>query len=303
MTSKSRAFAAALAFVCTSAFGAAQNRGPLDLANAPVPPGAIRIAYGNDPLQFGELRLPAGIARPPVAIVVHGGCWVSQLGKMDARAVAIDNMRPMAAALTEAGIATWNIEYRRVGNDGGGWPGTYKDVALGADTLQTIAKDHPLDLTRVIAIGHSAGGHLALWLAMRSKIPASSEIYSKNQIRLTGAVNLDGPADLSAILADQQKICGRPVITELMGGLPAEKPDRYRAASPIELLPAGLPMAAFTGQVFGQENAAFDGAAKKSGDALDVNMNPKATHFVFIDPQSEVWPQIVAAVKRLLKAN
>src|SRR5262245_36593668 len=103
--------AAAFVSLLIATSTSAQNRGPADLANAPVPPGAQRIAYGKDPLQFGELRLPSGVERPPVAIVVHGGCWAATLGKYDPRAVAIDNMRPMAAALTAAGIATWNVEY------------------------------------------------------------------------------------------------------------------------------------------------------------------------------------------------
>jgi acetyl esterase/lipase len=265
-----------------------------------VPPGALRITYGSDPRQFGELRLPSGVARPPVAIIVHGGCWVSELGKLDPRAVAIDNMRPMAAALTAAGVATWNIEYRRLGHAGSGWPGTYQDVALAADALRTVAGQHPLDLTRVISIGHSAGGHLALWLAGRANIPSDSELYKKNPMKVTAVVNLDGPGDLDAMLAAQQAICGRPVITELMGGSPADRPDRYRAASPIQLLPFGVRIQAFTGRAFGEQNTAFDAAAKRGGDAIESTIIPTAGHFVFIDPQSDVWPQIVAAVRRLL---
>ena len=117
---------------------------------------------------------------------------------MDAKAVAMDNMRPLAAALTEEGIATWNIEYRRLGNDGGGWPGTFRDVASAADLLRTLAREHALDLTRVIAIGHSAGGHLAMWLAARPKMPQGSDVYSSNPLKLAGVVNLDGPGDLKA---------------------------------------------------------------------------------------------------------
>jgi acetyl esterase/lipase len=109
-----------LAVPCATA---AQTSGPLDLATAPVAAGARRIAYGTDPLQFGELRVPSTPGPHPVAIVIHGGCWVARLGIMDERAVAIDNMRPLAASLAEAGIATWNVEYRRLGNAGGGWPG------------------------------------------------------------------------------------------------------------------------------------------------------------------------------------
>src|SRR5262249_54929945 len=131
----------------------AQDRGPLDLATAPVPPGAKRIAYGTDPLQFGELRLPATKPPHPVAVVVHGRRRLAKLRDMDVRAVAMDNMRPLAAALSDAGIATWNIEYRRLGNDGGGWPGTFQDVARAADFVGTLADEHELDMTRVIAIG------------------------------------------------------------------------------------------------------------------------------------------------------
>ena len=124
-----------LLFTCAAA---AQTRSALDLANAQVPPGAQRIPYGTDPLQFGELRVPSTKGPYPVAIVVHGGCRVAKLGNMDERAVAIDNMRPVAAALTDAGIATWNSEYRRIGNAGGGWPGTFQDVARAADYIRTL---------------------------------------------------------------------------------------------------------------------------------------------------------------------
>lgn len=289
------------AAVALGAIIAAQNRSPLDLATAPVPPGAIRITYGSDPLQFGELREPKGATRAPVAIVIHGGCWVSQLGTMDARAIALDNMRPLAAALTDAGIATWNIEYRRVGNTGGGWPGTYQDVAAAADKLREMAKYHALDLTRVISIGHSAGGHLALWLAGRRNIPAASELYVKDPLRLTAAVNLDGPGDLDAMIKGQEQICRRRVIDELMGGSPADHAERYRAGSPIQMLPFESRIATFTGRAFGDQNVAFVAAAKKAGTVVDETIIPTAGHFVFIDPQSTVWPQILAHVKSVLQ--
>jgi len=289
---------AALAFATVLA--AQQNRSPVDLAMAPVPPGAIKISYGADPLQFGELRVPTGNGLHPVAIVVHGGCWASQVGKMDPVAVSIANMRPLAAALTDAGVATWNIEYRRLGDPGGGWPGTYRDVAAAADALRGFARDRGLDLKRTLAIGHSSGGHLALWLAARRRIPPSSDIYTKDPIPLSAAVSLDGPGDLKAMFAAQQAICGRPVITELMGGTPDEQPDRYRAASPAELLPTGLPVASIAGKAFGAQNATYEAAAIKAGDPLQAVAIPTAGHFVFIDPQSDVFPQVLTTVKRLL---
>jgi acetyl esterase/lipase len=279
---------------------AAQSRNPLDLATAQVPGEARRIVYGTDPPQFGELRVPSTKGPHPVAIVVHGGCWVAKLGNLDPRAVAIDNMRPLASALTEAGIATWNIEYRRLDNEGGGWHGTFQDVAHAADHLRTLQRDHQLDLARVISIGHSAGGHLAMWLAARPKLAKTSELYVDNPLRLVGVVNLDGPADLKATLPLQQPVCGRPVISELIGGSPEERPGRYHDASPVELLPFGVPQAFFAGQMFVAHVAPYAEAAKRAGDSLQTSPYPNAGHFVFIDPQSDVWPQVMQSVRRLL---
>jgi hypothetical protein len=239
-----------LLLTCTTA---AQTRGPLDLANAQAPPGARRIAYGNELLQFGELRVPSTKGPHPVAIVVHGGCWVAKLGNLDERAVAIDNMRPLAAALTEAGIATWNIEYRRLGNAGGGWPGTFQDVGRAADFVRTLAASNALDLTRAIAT-----------------------------------------------IAVQQPICGSLVITNLMGGAPDQQPERYRAASPIELLPFGVRQEFFAGAMFATQAAPYEAATKRAGDTLHATVLPTAGHFVFIDPQSEVWLQVLAATRRLV---
>ncbi len=280
---------------------AAQARGPAELANAPVPPGAQPITYGADPMQFGELRVPSTKGPHPVAIVVHGGCWVSKLGTYDPRAVALDNMRPMANALTEAGIATWNIEYRRIDQPGGGWPGTFQDVAAAADFLRTVAAREQLDLNRAIAIGHSAGGHLAMWLAARQKVPVGGDLYTRNPLVLAGVVNLDGPADLSAALAVEKQICGRAAITELMGGTPSTRPDRYRAASPVELLPYGGQQVFLAGAMFGSQVEPYAEAAKKAGDTIMAATHfAKAGHFLFIDPQSEIWAEVVRSVRRLL---
>jgi len=293
----------ALAFIMLlsgAAYG--QNRGPLDLATAPTPAGTTRIAYGNDPLQFGELRVPPTAGPHPVAIVIHGGCWLSKIGNMDERAVALDNMRPLFGALNDAGLATWNIEYRRVGHAGGGWPGTFQDVARAADFLRTLAAKHQLDLTRVISIGHSAGAHLALWLAARPNIAKDSEIYTLDPLRLDGVVSLDGPADLKATIALQQPVCGAPVITDLMGGSPDQRPERYRAASPIELLPLRVPHAFFTGRMFDGHAAPYELAIKKAGDVVRTTVLPDAGHFVFIDPKSAVWPHVLGSVRDLLPA-
>ena len=290
----------ALLCVAFAAIVATQERTALDLANAPVRDGARRISYGPDPLQFGELRLPAGRGPYPVAIVIHGGCWLAKVPDLDARVVAIDNMRPLATALTDAGIATWNIEYRRLGHPGGGWPGTFQDVARGADFVRTLAADNQLDLSRTVAIGHSAGGHFAMWLAARPKLAKTSELYAANPLRLRGVVDLDGPTDLKATIAVQESICGSAVITDLMGGPPAARAGRYHDGSPIELLPFGVPQEIVAGRMFASQVAPHEAAARRTGDTVHATVLPDAGHILFIDPQSQVWPQVLASMRRLL---
>ena len=277
----------------------AQERSPADLLKLPVAPGR-RIAYGTDQLQFGELRVPEGRGPHPVVVVLHGGCWVAKLGNLDERAVALDLVRPLAASLTEAGIATWNLEYRRLGNAGGGWPGTFEDVAHGTDYLRNIARENRLDLNRVVAIGHSAGGHLAMWLAARPKLPKSSVLYANNPLRLKGVVDLDGPADLKATLPMQQPVCGSPVITQLLGGTPEEQPQRYREASPVEMLPLGVRQEFFAGRMFAAQAPAYEASAKRAGDAVHASVFNQAGHLVFIDPGSAVWPEVIKSVRTML---
>src|SRR5262249_52766571 len=153
---------------------------------------ATRLTYGSDALNFGELRVPAGKGPHPVLILVHGGCWSATLPGLDPRATSFDLLRPMAAALAGSGIATWNIEYRRNGNPGGGWPGTFQDISQATEFLRTIAAKYALDLKRVAVAGHSSGGQLAMWLVARPKIPATSAIYTKDPLPLKAAINIDG---------------------------------------------------------------------------------------------------------------
>src|SRR5262249_40821958 len=143
----------------------------------PPAPGEL-ISYGTDPLEFGELRLPDGRGPYPIAIVVHGGFWRA--------AYNLDHISHLCVALNQAGGAAWRLEDRRIGDAGGGWPGTLDDVASGADHLNAIAQKYSLDLNRVVAVGHSAGGQLALWLGGRHE----------TAIKLRGIVSLAGVADL-----------------------------------------------------------------------------------------------------------
>jgi acetyl esterase/lipase len=291
----------ALALSCCTVL--AQGRSALDLLNAPVPAGIRRIAYGSDASQFGELRVPSNSGPHPVAILVHGGCWSAAIQGLDSRILALDLVRPFAAALNEAGVATWNVEYRRLGNPGGGWPGTFQDVARGADFIRTLAGANRLDLKRVIAIGHSSGGHLAVWLAARAKLPKTSELYVRDPLQLAGVLDLDGPVDLRATIALGQPACGTSAgsfITNLVGGTPEGRPDRYREASPIELLPLGVRQEFLAGPSFAAHAGPYEAAAKRAGDSLRATMLADVEHIAFVDPQSSAWPRVLASVRRLL---
>jgi acetyl esterase/lipase len=267
----------------------AQLLQPRDIDSLPSRPADHRIAYGADSLQFADLRLPEGAGPFPVAIVIHGGCWVSHFATLRSTAALAD-------ALRDSGIATWNVEYRRLDHPGGGWPGTFLDVAAAADYLPELARRFPLDLERVVAVGHSAGGHLALWLGGRSRLPPSSALYRPNPLRLTGAVSLGGPGDLADFTTYARSICGRPVIEELMGGPPAAVPERYAQGSPRELLPLGTPQSLIVGEhdpvVPAAARDRYVAAALAGGERVEAVSVPEAGHFEVIAPTSPAWATV-----------
>lgn len=222
------------AMTCLTASSAsAQRLGPRDVDTLPSRPPQLRTSYGPDSLQFGELRLPRGPGPFPLAVVIHGGCWTKGFA-------TLTNTAAVASALLDDGIATWNIEYRQMGDPGAGWPNTFLDVGAGVDYVRTLAAQYPLDLRRVVLIGHSAGAHLALWASGRTHLTAQSIVRGPNPLTVSAAVAIDGPADLGSLVGPDTRICGKPVIAPLMGGTPAEVPERYRNASPKEMLPLGV---------------------------------------------------------------
>ena len=186
-----------------------------DLLAQPEPAADFTFSYGEDPLQFAELRLPSGPGPHPVAVLIHGGCW---LAKYD-----VGHIRAMAEALTDAGMATWTLEFRRVGNEQGGWPGTFLDVAHGIDWIRNAAPEHTLDLDRVVLVGHSAGGHLALWAAGRHRIPPESPLFIDDPLMPKGVIGLAPAADLELTFRNQT--CSG-ASQQLIGGTPEEYPQR-----------------------------------------------------------------------------
>lgn len=262
-----------------------------DFTNLPLPAADAVRSYGDDPLQFGELRLPRGARPYPVIILLHGGCW---LGKYD-----FGYIRWLAAAFAEHGIATWNLEYRRVGNPGGGWPGTFNDVAEGSAYLHELARDYPLDMDRVIVAGHSAGGHLALWLA---NMPVAMKPTNPLP-RLKGVLALAPAPDLEFLHGE--KVCGH-VIDGLMGGAPEQFPDRYAAGSVINRVPLGLPQHIIIGKYdaeWGPVGKRYYAAAKAAGDDVTKIIEPESGHFNLVDPRTTSWALMLASARLLLQGN
>ena len=211
-------------------------------------------------------------------------------------------MRSLAAALTAEGYATWSLEYRRLGDPGGGWPGTLEDVARGADHLREVARAHPLDLDRVVAVGHSAGGQLALWLAGRPRLPAGSPLRAARPLRLRGVVSLAGITDLRA--GPRAGVCG-DAIPQLLGGPPQDHADRLGQSSPIELVPLGVPVRLVCGArdpiVPIDQARSYEAAARRAGDTVVVEVVEGAGHFELVDPRSSAWPVVREAVRALLE--
>jgi acetyl esterase/lipase len=211
--------------------------------------------------------------------MLHGGFWKAQYGRK--------LQHPVARDLAGRGWAVWNLEYRRLGHgSGGGWPATFDDVTAGIDHVADLPA--PLDLSRVVAIGHSAGGHLAAWAATYDGLDAVP------RVRLAGAVIQAGVVDLER--AWELRL-SRGIVRRFLGGTPEELPDRYAMASPIRRLPAGVPMLAVHGtlddDVPADFSRAFAEAAQAAGDACDLVVIEGEGHYEHLQPGSQVWDAVL----------
>ncbi len=229
--------------------------------------------YGDDASQLGELFLPEGGGRHAVVVVIHGGYWRAMYDRSLMTALCED--------LATRGLAAWNLEYRRVGN-GGGWPESFLDVAAGVDLLADL--DAPLDLARVGAVGHSAGGHLALWAAARARLPAGAP-GAEPRVRPRAVVSQAGVADLR--LASVTTPSDEPT-RALLGGA-----DVYELASPHELVPLGVDQLVLHGDrdqtVSIEISRSYADAAVTAGDPCELRVLSGAGHFEHLDASSDVW--------------
>ncbi|HUS23613.1 MAG TPA: M20/M25/M40 family metallo-hydrolase, partial [Candidatus Binatia bacterium] len=266
-----------------------------ETAALPLPAAGEKIPYGTDPLQFGELRIPEGVGKFPVVELIHGGCWLS--------AFDYAYMTPLAEALRQAGYAVWTVEYRRAGDAGGGWPGTFQDVGAATDYLRTLAGRYPLDLKRVVAVGHSAGGQLALWLPTRGRLAEDSELHAAEPLALAGVVGLAAIPDLRSYAAGPEQSCHAGV-AQVLGGLPAQVAERYAQVSPIERLPIGRPQILVQGAldtIVPPAGAhAYVKAARAAGERVRlVGINP-AGHFEPVVPDGPAWEALRAGLAALV---
>jgi len=261
-----------------------------DILSQTPPPADARIDYGNDPQQFFDLRIPQRTADLraqrvkegsafPLVIFIHGGFWRA---KYD-----LTHAGHLCAALTKAGIATVNLEYRRVGNSGGGWPGSLSDIEAALQMISELAPKYPLDPSRIIVIGHSAGGHLALALAARQN-------YLRGVIALAPVSDLRRAYDLHL---------SNDAVVEFLGGTPSQVPEHYAEASPMDL-PISAPQVIIHGShddtVPIEMSRSYIETKRSKGENVRL-IEPDCGHFELIDPSSQVWPAVQQSVLELLK--
>jgi acetyl esterase/lipase len=293
---RSTLLAAATAMTTVAAAAAAAPMTLQDYLALAGPAPTRHVAYGAAPSQFAELFQPAGDGPFPVAVIIHGGCWTKEFG-------GITQMRNMAGDLAGQGIAVWNVEYRRYDEEGGGYPGMYHDIATAIDRLRLLAPEHKLDLSRLVLVGHSAGGHLAQWAAARARLPRSSPLYVADPLPVPVVISLGGLADLRNEQALIKSSCDRD-LAQLAGVASDARPDIFSDTSPAEMLPVGVRTVLIHGELdtisplrVGQDYAR---RAQEAGDAAEVVALPGGSHYDEVAASSPSWHIVSAHIRKAL---
>ncbi|MEG3150127.1 alpha/beta hydrolase [Sphingomonas sp. ZT3P38] len=265
-----------------------------DLAGRPQPKPDATVAYGDDSMQKVDIWLPAGKGPFPTVVMVHGGCWTTSIADRSLMNWIADDLR-------KDGVAVWNIDYRGVDRRGGGYPGTFSDAAAAADALAEHAARFHLDTKHVVAVGHSAGGHLALWLAARPKLPKDSPLHSASPLPIAHVISLGGLPDLEATAASPDNGCGVEVVGRLVGA-PGTRPDVYADTSVPRLLPIGVPQDLVNGRedriIPIRLGTGYVEQAHKAGDRVALHIIPATGHVELVAPGTAAW----AETKRLIQA-
>ena len=291
------AFAAA-ALLTATALPAQDTRKPLltwpDLTARAKPQPDATVEYGTAPYQKADVWVPAGKGPFPTVVMIHGGCWTTSIADRSL-------MNWIAEDLRKDGIAVWNVDYRGVDRPGGGYPGTFTDTAAAADLLKTRAAKYHLDTKRVVAVGHSAGGHLALWLAARGRIAPASALYTRAPLKIAHAISLGGLPDLEATAASPDNGCGVEVVAKLVGA-PGTRPDVYADTSVPRLLPLGVPQDLINGRedkiIPLRMGTDYVAAARAKGERAELHVVDHTGHVELIAPETAAW----AEAKRLIRA-
>ena len=261
-----------------------------DLLNRPRPKASATIAYGTDPYQVVDLWLPEGKGRHPTVLMVHGGCWQTEIADRTIMNWIADDLR-------RRGIAVWNVDYRGVDRPGGGYPGTFIDAAAAADALRINAARFRLDLSRLVAVGHSAGGHLALWLAGRARLPNASPLRSQNPLPIRTVVSLGGLPDLEQAARPPISGCGVEVIPRISGGHLAETSVPYLAPLGVRQVLVNGMQDRIIPTAYAESYAA---AMRAQGDRVTVRLVDATGHVELIAPDSAAWLVTVAEIEKAL---
>ena len=294
----------ALALASLAALHAASLAAPVEVSAfmaLPRPPPSLQVRYGPAPAQAVDVFVPTGPGPHPVAILVHGGCW-------SASTAGREQLRHLGAELAARGIAAWSIGYRRADEAGGGYPGTYLDIAAAFDRLRDEAPSLRLDLTRSVAIGHSAGGHLALWAAARAALPGSSPLRRGSAYLPTAVIGVAGIGDLRAFSPYIPLICGAtgPAIADRLRDAPEDPAiDPYGDVSPAELPPPPMPVvlisAVLDRLVPPHVAHGFAQTLRRKGKQdIELVHVPDAGHFDPVTPGTPAWQLLLERTGQLL---
>ncbi|MBA3878833.1 MAG: alpha/beta hydrolase [Sphingobium sp.] len=264
-----------------------------DLTGRPRPVPDATIGYGPDPYQKVDLWLPKAPGKHRTVLMVHGGCWQTEIADRSLMNWIADDLR-------RRGYAVWNIDYRGVDRPGGGYPGTFADAAAATDALRDYAARYQLDLGKVVAVGHSAGGHLALWLAGRARLAKGSALYSPKPLPIAHVVSLGGLPDLEATAASPDNGCGTDVVARLTGAPSPTHADVFADTSVSRLLPLGVPQDLVNGEndriIPMRLGTGYEAQARAKGDSVALHRIDQTGHVELIAPESAAWAQTVKLI-------